>query len=202
MSLVEDKELVVCKEFVKSFNRADSSSKELFVQAFKLFKQNQGKEQQVKVNFTASLSKVSLGNEAIVQRGKRIVKLAEHYTTLKAVSNFSMLHFYNLESIVKVLLYVKDNELSLIEHKGVSYSMIRNRIASVYTQDVEKIDYNNAMKAELSDIKQKCNIVEQEGEIVSLDGKLKGMIMSLSDDDKLAVIEMLGGVMPEVERVA
>lgn len=185
-SLVLEREEQVVSEFVRSFNRADVSSKELFVQAFKLFKQNKGKEQQVKVNFTASLTKLSLGNDTIVHRGKRIVKLAEQYTTLKAVSNFSELHFYNLESIVKVLLFIQ-------EHNELSYSSVRNRISKVYAKDMDKIEYNNAIKAEIIAIKQEFNIVEQEGEIVSLDGKLKGLLMKLSDEDKLAVIEMLGG---------
>ena len=186
-SLVQNTEEQVVSEFVKSFYRADVSSKELFVQAFKLFKQNKDKAQQVKVNFTATLSKQSLGNEAIVTRGKRIVKLAEQYTTLKAVSNFSELHFYNLESIVKVLLFIQVNH-------ALVYSLVRNRIAGVFKSTLNRIEYNNAIKAELTAIKQEYGIVEQEGEMVALDGKLKGILMSLSDDDKLAVIEMLGGV--------
>lgn len=158
-------ETKVIASFSLAKNRYESSSKDLFVLGFKLYKQ-------YKDNKTNEITKVlnlqvsdMIENSSTRLRARKIFKLADSYTRLKPISKFSMLHMYNLEAMIKLLEYIEDNEDKCV----VKLDLAKEMIKKVFIEGMGKITYNNKLLAVLKDIKSGNGIQDVEGEYIIVD---------------------------------
>lgn len=185
---VEESKTIV--DFNKSKNIYESRSKELFVLGFKLFKQHKDSK-------ASEVSKCLMAHVGMLQdkntkaRAKKIFKLAESYTRMKPISNFSMLHMYNLEGMIKLLEYIEANE----DKCEIKLELAKQLIKDVFVKDIAKTEYNNKMGDVLLEIKVANKIVDKDGEYVIEDFDKK--LLKVNDD---VLIEMYEVMLAEIAK--
>jgi len=149
------------KDWSQAFEKKDNSSTHLFVTVRKLLKGgvkgSENRQQHFNL-YTKLLKEVSGNNNSLVVRGRRVYKLAESWTSFKAVAKEKELHFYNLEAVVKLFVYLEkeDNKEAL--------KKVREAVKDSSVKGETKQEYNNTVAQTLKDLRKEFGVVEVEGE--------------------------------------
>lgn len=175
----------VIKAFVESFNNADKSSKALFSGYYNKAKVLRGDKKALNslhIEYKTDLSKYT-DNKAIINRFNRIINLANNYIELDIYANFDILYFYNIESLVNLMLYFKKED--------TTSKQIGKKITKVFIKDISAGDYNNKMIDLIAEIKKEFKIIDSEKGFINLETQINKLAYSLSNEQKEKLIKLL-----------
>lgn len=181
----------IVSTFVASFEAKDTSSKALFLAMFnhlKTYKENKPVRVEIVKAAVTQFESVTQNN-AIIRRAKAIFRLAENYVSLKAFTHIDHIYMYNLETVIKVLEFMKHNHPS-------DLSKVSNRLSRVYKKGVTPVDYNNELADKLNDIRKEYNIADVDGRFMTLKNNLVKLVDSLTPEQ---VAELHALTAPKVQ---
>lgn len=180
-----DKQRELLFNFIKSFNKADSSTKELFCTLLSFYKQGFTKGA-IMLEVGKIVNKANQGDE-LLARLRKINELANKAYTNKVLLKVALAHFYNIENSIKLFnvifeTYVKEDKEEVLKD-------IRETLFSCYNKDDSITTYNNKVREAIISLRKKYNIIEVEGsEVVT---NLKAKVLKLSETERREIMEAL-----------
>lgn len=166
-------------EYTKSFNRNDSSTKDLFCMLLSLHRTTKDKSQ-LMLQLGEMYNKLSNGNMKIVSNLKEVTKLADKANVNKVVIKLDMAYFYNIKEAIKIM--EASSLINDVTRKEEVQSDIRKSLFACYTKESDTmISYNNKLSSKIKELRQKHNMVDIDG--VTIITTLKGKIDKLSHDE-------------------
>lgn len=174
-----DKLIQAIMEYTKSFNRNDSSTKELFCMLLSLHRTTKDKSQ-LMLQLGEMYNKLSNGNMKIVSNLKEVTKLASNANDNKVIIKLDMSYYYNIKEAIKlfnVASTIKDEE-----KRNECLSVLRKELFECYNKDKDTmISYNNKVSSKIKELRKRYNFVDIDG--VTVITTLKGKIDKLSHDE-------------------
>lgn len=174
-----DKLINAIMEYTKSFNRNDSSTKDLFCMLLSLHRTTKDKSQ-LMLQLGEMYNKLSNGNMKIVSNLKEVTKLASNANDNKVIIKLDMSYFYNIKEAIKlfnVASQIKDND-----KKEECLTDIRKALFECYNKDNDTmISYNNKVSSKIKELRQKYNFIDIDG--VTVITTLKGKIDKLTKEE-------------------
>lgn len=180
---VNNAQLEIIKGFVKSFNKNDTSSKEVFCTILALYKANPEHHNAVILELGKIINQVSQGNNGIIKRFKDISKLAKYSFENKVLLKMSIAYFYNIEASIKLFRALQEvgNEEGIKE--------CRELLFNCYNKELSMVAYNNIVRDTIKNLRLKYKIIEIEGADVVTD--LTAKALKLSKEDRATLMEAL-----------
>lgn len=180
-----DKQRELLYNFIKSFNKADSTSKELFCTLLSFYKAGHTKGA-IMLEVGKIVNKANQGQE-LLARLRKLNELANKAYDNKVLLKVALAHFYNIEKSIK--LFSAINEGYNKDNKEEALKDIRETLFSCYNKDDSMVVYNNKVREAIINLRKKYNIIEVEGaEIVT---NLKAKVLKLSEAERREIMEAL-----------
>ena len=174
-----DKLINAIMEYTKSFNRNDSSTKDLFCMLLSLHRTTKDKSQ-LMLQLGEMYNKLSNGNMKIVSNLKEVTKLADKANSNKVVIKLDMAYFYNIKEAIKIM--EASSLINDVTRKEMVQSDIRKSLFECYIKENDTmISYNNKVTSKIKELRKKHNMVDIDG--VTIITTLKGKIDKLSYDE-------------------
>ena len=182
-----DKLINAIMEYTKSFNRNDSSTKDLFCMLLSLHRTTKDKSQ-LMLQLGEMYNKLSNGNMKIVSNLKEVTKLADKANSNKVVIKLDMAYFYNIKEAIKIM--EASSLINDVTRKEVVQSDIRKSLFECYIKDTDTmISYNNKVTSKIKELRQKHNMVDIDGHTVIT--TLKGKIDKLTKEELLELSDYI-----------
>lgn len=180
---VNNAQLEIIKGFVKSFNKNDTSSKEVFCTILALYKANPEHHNAVILELGKIINQLSQGNNGVIKRFKDISKLSKYSFENKVLLKMSIAYFYNIEASIKLFRALQEvgNEEGIKE--------CRELLFNCYNKELSMVAYNNIVRDTIKNLRLKYKIIEIEGADVVTD--LTAKALKLSKEDRATLMEAL-----------
>ena len=180
-----DKQRELLYNFIKSFNKADASSKELFCTLLSFYKQGFSKGS-IMLEVGKIVNKANQGDE-LLARLRKLNELACKAYTSKVLLKVASAHFYNIEKSIKLFSVIQETYMK--EDKEEVLKDIRETLFKCYGTSDSITIYNNKVRTAIIDLRKKYNIIEVEGaEVVT---NLKAKVLKLSEAERREIFEAL-----------
>lgn len=174
-----DKLINAIMEYTKSFNRNDSSTKDLFCMLLSLHRTTKDKSQ-LMLQLGEMYNKLSNGNMKIVSNLKEVTNLADKANSNKVVIKLDMAYFYNIKEAIKIM--EASSLITDVTRKEEVQSDIRKSLFGCYSKESDTmISYNNKVSSKIKELRKRYNFVDIDG--VTVISTLKGKIDKLSHDE-------------------
>lgn len=174
--VINDKLINAIMEYTKSFNRNDSSAKDLFCILLSLYRTSKDKSALL-LSLGETYNKVSQGNTKIISNLKDITKLADKAYINKLLIKLDMAYYYNIKEAIKLFeasQLLKDNKEDIQKD-------IRESLFNCYDKQDAMVGYNNKVSSKIKELRQKYNFVDIDG--VTIVSNIKHKIDKLSQDE-------------------
>ena len=147
-------------KFVRALESQDFRSQRLFRKVRRALVKGVNKDHFKQ--FTERVTKLSGNNKYLVQKARKVYKLAKEWTHFKAVAKESELYYYNLEAVVKLFVYLN-------KEAPQHLPKVREGVKKAYTKGETRQEYNNKVREVLKELREQFGVVEVEGEFVKAD---------------------------------
>lgn len=182
-----DKQRELLYNFIKSFNKADSSSKELFCTLLSFYKAGHTKGA-IMLEIGRILNKANQGDE-LLARLRKLNELASKAYSHKVLLKVALAHFYNIEKSIKLFFAISEDNQRSKEDKEEALKDIRETLFSCYSKDDNITVYNNKVREAIIALRKKYHVIEVEGtEIVT---NLKNKVLKLTKEEQKEIFEAL-----------
>ena len=172
------------KVALSDMGKADTSTKAMFSEAFNLLKTFRTDKASRTVCRTALTKEIESHDvaQSYITRAKKAVTLADKYVDMEVFSKFDVLHYYNIEALVKLFSFIKS-------HKADVFEELKDETAKVWAKGMESKEYNDKMGEFITTFKAAQGIVDKEGEF-SFENYYASIVANLNklDRDQLAML--------------
>ena len=177
--VLNDETTEALKNFVLSFNRKDSNTKDLFKVLLKLYRTHKEDKNSLVLSLGNAFNTISQGNTEIIKKLKLVSKVANEANEVKLVIKLEDAYYYNIEASIKLMTVLNDEQRT----------EVRKELMACYNKDLTMVAYNNIISSKLKELRKKFNIVDIDG--VTIISTLKQKIDKLSNEEKKELLTYL-----------
>lgn len=177
--VLNDETTEALKNFVLSFNRKDSNTKELFKVLLKLYRTHKDDKNSLILSLGNAFNTISQGNLEIIKKLKLVSKVANEANEVKLVIKLEEAYYYNIEASIKLMMVLTEEQRT----------ETRKELMACYAKELTMVAYNNIVSSKIKELRKKFNIVDVDG--VTIISTLKQKIDKLSNDEKKELLTYL-----------
>ena len=180
-----EKQKELLYNFIKSFNKADSSTKELFCTLLGFYKG--GYSQTAIMLEIGNISNEANQGAELLAKLRKINDLAHEAYKNKLLLKIAYIHFYNIEKTVNLFKAIKAKH-SKESREGILKD-VRETLFNCYDKADTKVAYNDKVRETIITLRKKYNIIEVD-EVKTI-SNLKTRILKLNEDERRELMEAL-----------